>query len=193
MQTVTVDRCVLENSMGGIKVDPTAASVTIKHTQLLGDGSTRIPVKMNPFDFRMGEITLDNVLIDQGGWPGIDFPNAATLTLRDVAILNVDKDDTERGIARGGIRTEDLDFGDSGRVSIHSVGANEDGPALNVFDGAGSIEEVIHGRTGGLGRTEGVTVRKESSGSPLTPDVATMSEVGPRNAEQLRRTPRTPR
>jgi hypothetical protein len=176
LQTVVIDRCVLRDSFGGVKVNPTAAVVTVRNTKLVG--MAEIPVKMNPYGVYVGEVVLDNVLIDGGGWPGVDFPNAARLTLRDVAIMNVDKDDTARGRSRGGIRTGDLDFGSSGRVSVHNVGADNDGPALKIFDGAGSIQEVIHGGTGGLGRTEGVTVETETSGDPLEPTVPDRDAVG---------------
>ena len=180
-QDVTIERCVLKNSMGGLKVDPTSATVSVSNTAILGDERTRIPVKMNPFDFYVGEVRLDNVLIEGGGWPGIDFPNASTLHLRDVAIKNVDNWNEERGIDRGGIRTENVDFGSSGRISIHDVGANNDGLALKLLDGSGSIDTVVHDGTGGLGKTEGVTINEENDGGdPLEPDVPSESEVGPR-------------
>ncbi|MBV0902727.1 glycosyl hydrolase family 28-related protein [Haloarcula salina] len=178
-QTVHIERCVLKDSIGGIKINPTAAAVTIRNTQILGGESTTIPVKMNPYDFYMGSVELDNVLIDGGGWPGIDFPNATALELHDVAIKNVDKNNESRGRDRGGIRTDELDFGSSGRISIHNVGVNNEGPALKIFEGSGSIDEVRHDGTGGLGRTEGVTVHADRRGGPpIEPDVPTESEVG---------------
>ncbi|WP_424005015.1 glycosyl hydrolase family 28-related protein (plasmid) [Haloarcula salina] len=178
-QTVHIEQCVLKDSIGGIKINPTAAAVTIKNTQILGGESTTIPVKMNPYDYYMGTVELDNVLIDGGGWPGIDFPNATALELHDVAIKNVDKNNESRGRDRGGIRTDELDFGSSGRISIHNVGVNNEGPALKIFEGSGSIAEVRHDGTGGLGQTEGVTVRADRQGEPpLEPDIPTESEVG---------------
>ncbi len=181
LQTVRVEECIIKNSFGALKVDPTAASVSVTNTQMLGDAETRIPVKMNPFDFYMADIRLDNVLIDGGGWPGLDLPNRSTLQLNEVAIKNVDKNNVERGNDRGGIRTEKLDFGTSGRISIHNVGTDNSGPALKIFEGSGSIDEVIHDGTGGLGRNDGVTVARETQGGdPLEPDVVSESDVGPR-------------
>jgi len=180
-QTVHIERCVLRNSMGGVKVDPTAASVTVGHTRIVGDASTRIPIKMNPFDFHVGTVRLNNVLIDGGGWPGIDFPNGSTLELHDVAVKNIDKSDETRGRSRGGIRTEHVDLGSSGRVSVHNVGVNDDGPALKLFDGAGSVEELRYGGAGGLGTTDGVSIEDAKPGTePLEPDVASERDVGPR-------------
>lgn len=178
-QSVHIERCVLKNSIGGIKINPTAAAVTITNTQILGGDSTTIPVKMNPYDFYMGTVRLDNVLIDGGGWPGIDFPNDTSLELHDVAIKNVDKNNENRGRDRGGIRTDELDFGSSGRISIHNVGVNNNGPALKIFEGTGSIDEVRHDGTSGLGQTEGVTVHSDKRGDPpLEPDFPTEEQVG---------------
>lgn len=176
-QTVEIESCVLKNSMGGVKINPTAASITVKNTRIIG--SREIPIKMNPYEYHMGEVILDNVLIDGGGWPGIDFPNPTSLEIHDVAIKNVDKNNIERGNDRGGIRTDEVDFGSSGRLSIHNVGKNDDGPALKIFQGSGSVEEVRHDGTSGIGQLDGLDLQQNiQTGSPIEPDVPSESDVG---------------
>jgi hypothetical protein len=127
----------------------------------------------------MGEVILDNVSIDGGGWPGIDFSNPTSSKINDVAIKNVDKNNIERGTDRGGIRTDEVDFGSSGRISIHNVGVNNEGPALKIFQGSGTIEEVRHDGTSGLGQLGGLTVENtRQTGPPIDRRVPSESDVG---------------
>jgi hypothetical protein len=176
-QTVIIEDCIFKNSFSGVKINPTAISVTIRNTSIIV--SREIPVKMNPYEIHMGEVTLDNLLIDGGGWPGIDFPNPTNLDIQAVAIKNVDKNNIERENTRGGIRTDEVDFGSSGRISIHNVGKNNDAPALKLFEGSGSIEEVQYNGTSGLGQTGGVNVlRNINTDQPIEPDVPSESDVG---------------
>lgn len=177
-QTVEIESCVLKDSLAGVKINPTAASVTVRNTSIID--SSEIPIKMNPYEYHMGEVVLENLLIDGGGWPGVDFPNPTALEMRNVAIKNVDKNNVEREHTRGGIRTDQVDFGSSGRISIHNVGRDNDGPALKLFEGSGSIEEVRHSGTDGLGQTGGVSVGQNvQTDEPLEPDVPSTNDIGP--------------
>ncbi|SFR67327.1 right-handed parallel beta-helix repeat-containing protein [Halogeometricum limi] len=180
LQTVLVERCVLLDSRGSLKISTENNSTTVRHTLMRGDDGTTIPVKVNPTDVSIDDVTLDNVLIDGGGWPGIDFPCPGRLHLNEVAIKNIDQNNQERGRDRGGIYTRKIDFGDSGRVSLHNIGQNDDSIGLNIKEGGGSIAEVVYGGLEDLGITEGVEIQKRTRGAPLEPDVPSEDDVGPR-------------
>jgi hypothetical protein len=179
LQTVDIAWCILKNGRGSLKISPENKQTRVRNTAMRGDESTTIPVKMNPGDSPMGKVELENVLIDGGGWPGIDFPNNGSLELDEVAIMNVNQTNKERGANRGGIYTNGIDFTDCGRVSIHNVGADNGGDAFQVTDGGGSFNEVIYGGVGDLGSTGDVTIQTQTEGgSPLDPRVPRESAVG---------------
>ena len=180
LQTVLIDRCVLKDSRGSLKLSTENKSTTVRNTQMLGNENTTIPVKVNPTDVSIDDLALDNVLIDGGGWPGIDLPCPGRLRLDDVAIKNIDQDNVERGRDRGGIYTRGIGFGSSGRVSLHNIGRNNDSIVLNIEGGAGVIGEVVYGNAEELGTTQGVEIAQSRQGEPLDPDVVHESEVGPR-------------
>jgi hypothetical protein len=180
LQTVLVERCVLRNSPGSLKISTENKLTTVRNTQMLGDDSTTIPVKVNPTDVTIDDLVLDNVLIDGGGWPGIDLPCPGRLQLNEVALKNIDQDNESRGRDRGGIFTRKIDFGSSGRVSIHNVGQDNNSIALNVEEAAGSIDELVYNDVGDFGTADGVEVKNRVRGDPLQPDVVSVDDVGPR-------------
>lgn len=180
LQTVLIDECVLENSPASLKLSTQNKLTTVRRTQMLGSEVTEIPVKVNPTDISIDDLVLEDVLIDGGGWPGIDLPCPGRIRLDNVAIMNVDQDNRGRGYDRGGVFTRNIDFRDSGRVSIHNVGRNNESIALNIEDGAGSIAELVYGNVAGVGKTQGVNVQKTTRGEPLQPNVVARENVGPR-------------
>lgn len=182
LQTVLIDECILENSPASLKLSTQNKLTTVRRTQMLGGDATVIPVKVNPTDISIDDLILEDVLIDGGGWPAIDLPCPGRLRLDNVAIMNVDQNNRDRGYARGGIFTRDIDFRDSGRISIHKVGQNNQSIALNVEDGAGSIAELVYGKVSGVGKSQGVKVQKTTRGEPLQPNVVSRDDVGPRPA-----------
>ncbi|MDS0294290.1 right-handed parallel beta-helix repeat-containing protein [Halogeometricum luteum] len=182
LQTVLIDECILENSLASLKLSTQNKLTTVRRTQMLGGDATTIPVKVNPTDISIDDLVLEDVLIDGGGWPGIDLPCPGRLRLDNVAIMNVDQNNRQRGQDRGGIFTRDIDFRDSGRISIHNVGRNNESIALNIEDGAGSIAELVYGNVSGVGKSQGVDVKQTTRGEPLEPNVVARENVGPRSA-----------
>ncbi|ELZ33438.1 hypothetical protein C474_05140 [Halogeometricum pallidum JCM 14848] len=180
LQTVLIDECILENSLASLKLSTQNKLTTVRRTQMLGGDATTIPVKVNPTDISIDDLILEDVLIDGGGWPAIDLPCPGRLRLDNVAIMNVDQNNKQRGQDRGGIFTRDIDFRDSGRISIHNVGQNNESIALNIEDGAGSIAEIVYGNVAGMGKSQGVNVQKTTRGEPLQPNVVARGNVGPR-------------
>ncbi|MUV56495.1 hypothetical protein [Halogeometricum sp. CBA1124] len=85
-----------------------------------------------------------------------------------------------RGRDRGGIFTRKIDFGSSGRVSIHNVGQNNNSIALNIEEAAGSIDELVYNDVGDFGTADGVEVKNRVRGDPIQPDVVSVDDVGPR-------------
>lgn len=181
LQTVLIERCVLRNSRGSLKVNSENKQTTVRHVQLLGDDGTTIPIKENPTNIPIGDIHLDNVLIDGGGWPGIDIPAPGSISGDMVAIKNVATTREEVDNRNAAVYTERLRWNSFGKLSVENVGPNGTGVALNINGGAGSIREVIlaDGVTG-VGNAEGVSIGRATGGDSLTPDVPDVSEVGPR-------------
>jgi len=180
---VTVNRCVSVGSQevwdGFLKVNPGNEVCRVQNTKILGHSS--LVIKSNPQDSSIGRVELDNVLIDGAAWTGVDFPAPGTLSVDQVAIKNVNNDD-RRG---GGFYTNGMSLDNSGKISVHNVGSNNDQPAMLLRDGSGSIQEVIHGGTSGLGDTDGVNIQNEDQGgSPLQPEVPDKADVGPGSSSE---------
>lgn len=182
LQSVLIERCVINQGRGALKLSGGNKKTTVKNTQINGGSRTTIGVKANSNTDNCGSLEFREVVFDGGDWPAIDLASADfnSLNVYQTAIKNVDQGD-HRNV---GIYVQSTDFGSSGTVSVHNVGSNHDGKAVEFTDGSsGAISEIIHDGTSGLGSTGGVTVGTNTAGgSALSPDVASLSDVGPRSS-----------
>jgi hypothetical protein len=185
-QRVVVDQCYITAGLGALKLDPGNIKTTIRNTHIAGSSRTTRVLKANNSNYACGSLELEDVVVDGANGPGIDLggDGHGTLTMNRVAIRNVEREGLRTfGDRTGiGIYAEGADLGTSGGVSVHDVGPNNGGDALFFADGeSGSIEEVRHAGTGGLGTIGAVTVATNAAGeSSLSPDTVAKSEVGPR-------------
>ena len=191
--TCTINRCYSEGSPVFVKLDPANAKTTVSNTRFVA-GKGGVPsagIKANNNTATCGTLELDNVaILGPTGKAGIDLGSGTDISdgaltkflLQTVHIEDVDNDDT-RG---GAIHAEGTDIGSSGAISVYNVGPNNNNGALNFtsYGGkmpSGSLSEVRHSGTSGLGKTEGISIGNAvEGGAALNPDVPSKSEVGPR-------------
>jgi hypothetical protein len=181
-QTVNIHRCYFNAGRGALKLAPENVKTTVTNTAIVAGSRTTIPVKANASDHNCGALEMQDVLIDGGGWPGVDIATGGfdTLTMDQVAIKNVCTDSDRDA----GMFTNSADF-NGGTISIHDVGSNNSGDAVWFTDDAsGSISEIRHDGTSGLGQTSSLSVGTNAAGgSEVTPDVPSASDVGPRSSD----------
>ncbi|AEM59297.1 hypothetical protein HISP_18990 (plasmid) [Haloarcula hispanica N601] len=188
-QTVIVERSYFSAGLGAVKIDPGNLKTVLRNTYIAGGSRTTRGIKTNNDNYDCGSLELEDVVIENCGGPGIDLGGGGhgTLTLNQVAVRNVENDGMRSfgGYSGMGIYAEGVDLGTSGTISVHNVSPNNDGIAL-FFDesSSGSIEEVRHDGTSGIGSLSSVTVGTAAAGSTqLKPDTVAKSEVGPRTSE----------
>lgn len=191
--TVEVIRCYSEGSPRFIKLDPENDKTTVRNTRFIGGSGAvaSLGIVSNNNNYNCGSLELTDVVIERTDYPGIDLgsgtdislPGMDTVTIDNVALIDVDNDNFRSPGKRTstGLYAEAAQL-DVGTVSVHDVGSNNDGDALWFWDGAsGTIDELRHDGTSKVGNTDGVTVVSAQAGAaPLTPDVVSISDVGPR-------------
>lgn len=180
-----IHQCYSEGSPRLLKLDPSNDRTVVSNTKFVaGDGAVpSAGIVANNNTAQCGALELDNVSISDCDAPGIDLGAATgidggaleSLKLRDVAIQNVDNQNTRnhKDASASGIYAEGTEFVQSGRISIHDVGSDNAGDAVWLNLGCwGEIETVHHAGTAALGRTADVTIGRNAAGtSPLQPDV----------------------
>ncbi|WP_424005019.1 right-handed parallel beta-helix repeat-containing protein (plasmid) [Haloarcula salina] len=174
--TLTMDRCI---GMGRteysalLKINPGPSDVTIR--RCISQNRGTMAVKSNPQTDDIGSILLDNVLVDGSDRPALDFPAPGSVTVVDCAFKNVDRSDM-RGY---GIYTDGIDWSSSGPFSVHNVGSNSDGEAVSIRNGGGTISGLVYDGVSGVGSADGTTLEGATRGDPVSPDVPSLSEIGP--------------
>lgn len=195
--TCTIHRCYSEGSPVLVKLDPANAKTTVSNTKFVA-GSGGVPsagVKSNNNTAECGSIELDNVeIVGPTDGPGIKLggatnvssePSHSQFLMQTVRIKDVDNNDEYSA----GIHAEGTDIGSSGTISVHDVGPSNEGDALQFtsYGGqmpSGSLNEVRHAGTSGLGKTEGISVGSNVAGGEATsPDVPSKSDVGARTPD----------
>lgn len=176
--TLTMDRCIGKGRTqysALLKVNPGPSDVTVRRCMSQDRGT--MAFKSNPQSEDIGSIRLDNVLVDGSDRPALDFPAPGTITVVDCAFKNVDRSDM-RGV---GVYTDGIDWASSGAFSVHNVGSENNGEAVSIRNGSGSISEIAYGGVSGVGSAAGTTLESTTQSEPLSPDIPSEMEIGPRS------------
>lgn len=160
--------CAVVDGGGMVKYDQSNERTAIINSR--ASNMKLMGIKNNPGDGG-GTLYLDNVLIENCGWPGIDLPATGTVTGDMLEVRNVSTEDNRNA----GLYSSDGLEWNFGRVSIHETS----GDAVKLYESSGSIDEVVYGSTpGSLGPTSGVSVASSGQGDPLGVSVPALTAVG---------------
>jgi hypothetical protein len=80
------------------------------------------------------------------------------------------------------VYTDGIDWASSGAFSVHNVGSDNNGKAVSIRNGGGSISKLAYGGVSGVGSASGTTLENTTQADPLSPDVPSEMEIGPRSA-----------
>jgi hypothetical protein len=163
-------QCVIDGTGYGAKKNPGTGEFHVDNCRF-----SNIPnqgIYYIPSSDDVGTIRINKTLFEDIDWPAIDMPAPATYKGSDIVMINCNAGDFRNGAwydSRGA--TVDI-----GRLSVHDT---RHGGALDFSETSGEINELIHGNNAaGIGDDANVSIRSTTSGSALSFDVPTASEVG---------------
>jgi hypothetical protein len=165
----TMRRCYSESNGWGMKFNDGVRS-TIEHSRFNGVD------KRGPYTVQTsggcGVLELRDVELTDVGYEAIATRMSGTVRGDNIKVVNGNTEGFHDGEA---VRFENK------RVDIGTLSVNDtsSGGVFDVTDSSGSVSTLIRdGNSGGLGDTGGVSIQEDTTGSAITVDAPTASDVG---------------